>query len=94
MALFPETKIESANRNIVPGTPKREEPNDKLLVIDCDTMVYAAASVFEYGEEVLAEGFYTDPADYKALVNSPSYDLDSNSVWKLNEEEAYQAVLR
>ena len=66
--------------------------SNKILLLDADTVVFAACSTHEYAEDLMPEDFYSED-EYRALLEHPNYDEDENCVWKLNEDEAYQACL-
>lgn len=66
-----------------PMAPK----NDKVALIDADTVIYASCSACSYTEELLPEYMYT-PDEWKELTSQEGYDPDTKCVTYLNMDEA------
>lgn len=51
-----------------------------IALIDCDTIVYAAASVSEYADDLLDEDMYTKE-EWAEILLTPNYDSDESCIW-------------
>lgn len=72
------------------GETEGVEKASKTLLVDADTIAYAAALGAEYAEEVMPEAFYT-PEEYKELIEHPFYSVEDNCVWHTDIEAAVQS---
>jgi len=54
--------------------------NDKILLIDADTIAYTTCLNTEVAEEILAEYMYT-PMEWDAIVNDPNYVEEDGCVY-------------
>lgn len=51
------------------------EKNDKIALIDADTVAYTACLNVEFASDILGEEFYTDE-EWQEIVNNPQFDAD------------------
>lgn len=84
MALFKEKAV-GKEHLIIPGTPEPAPANDKLMIVDADTIVYSVACVYEYPEELLPTA--------EAPTDEPNYDPTTHSVWRIDLDKAMVAVM-
>lgn len=66
--------------------------SNKILLVDADTLVYAACSICEYGEDVLPEDMYTEE-EYAELLMHPNYDAEAACIWHIDEEQVLQVII-
>jgi len=91
MALFKEEEAVGKDHSTIPGTPKPAELNKKILIIDADTIVYSVASVYEFPEEILP-GWHYAPGEHDKLTGHDNYDAETNSIWRIELDKAFEAV--
>ncbi len=63
--------------------------NEKIALIDADTIAYASASGAEYADDKLAESFYTKE-EWEGIINHPQYDEKEHCVWITDVEAAVE----
>ncbi len=61
----------------------------QIALIDADTIVYAAASVCEYADDILSKEMYTHD-EWAAIVEHPNWDPKESCIWKLDSVRALQ----
>lgn len=66
--------------------------NDKIALIDADTLAYTACLNTEQQEDLLPEEMYTEQ-EYKEILNHPNYDADTHAIWTINLDLAYEKAL-
>ncbi len=65
----------------------------KVALIDCDTVVYAAASVCEYADDMLDRDMYTD-VEWQEIIAHPNWDAKEHCIWKVDTEKALELCER
>ena len=60
-----------------------------VALIDCDTVVYAAASVCEYADDKLAKEMYSKE-EWTTIVDDPNWDEKESCIWMLDYDRAIQ----
>jgi len=66
--------------------------SNKVALIDCDTVIYAACSGHEYAEDLMPEDFYSGE-EYRELLEHPNYDAEENCIWYLDEDAAWDSIV-
>jgi DNA polymerase-1 len=66
--------------------------SNKTLLVDADTLIFAACVMNEYQEDLLPREFYSD-AEWDEIVNNPYYDSESHAIWYLDEEKAWSDIV-
>lgn len=61
--------------------------NNKIALIDADTIIFATCTVLEYYEALLPRDFYTED-EWGELVTDPGYSEIDNCIFGINLEEA------
>ena len=59
----------------------------KIALVDCDTIVYAAASVCEYADDILSKEMYSYD-EWDEIVSNPNYDAKESCIWCVDSERA------
>ncbi len=57
--------------------------NDKIALIDADTLAYTACLASEEAVDVLPKEFYTE-MEWDSIINNPSYDADKGIIYNMN----------
>ena len=57
--------------------------NDKIALIDADTLAFTACLASEIAVDVLPKEFYSD-IEWDSIVNNPSYDSDKGILYEAN----------
>jgi 5'-3' exonuclease len=65
------------------------EKNDKILLIDADTIIFASCSVCENVQELFSENMYT-MEEYKELINDEAYHEGTHSIISIDLDLAYR----
>lgn len=63
--------------------------NDKIALIDADTVAFAAASACETFEQLLPREMYTDE-EWLIVTQDPGYDEENQVVYMINLDEAVE----
>ena len=66
--------------------------SDKILLIDADTIVFAACTVKEYADDLLGWDMYTEE-EMLAIQDTPGYDEEGHCIWMYNEEEVLESCV-
>ena len=61
--------------------------NDKIALIDADTLAYTACLATEVAIDILPKEFYTD-IEWDSIINNPSYDSDKGVLYEANIQAA------
>lgn len=64
----------------------------KIALIDADTLAYTAVLNTEVQEDLLPREMYTDE-EYTEILANPNYDADTNAIWTLNLDIAYDKAM-
>ncbi len=68
--------------------------NGKCLIIDADTISYAACSVKEYADDLLPRDMYTEE-EWAEAIDHPGYDEEGGCIWLIDDDEVlHMAVER
>lgn len=67
------------------------EKNDKIALIDADTIIFAACCNAEEQVELMGEDFYSKE-EWVALVNHEYYDSYTHSIFYINIQNAYNVA--
>lgn len=62
--------------------------HDKLLLIDADTIAFAAASTCEIAMDLLPREFYTD-TEWEEIISDPDYCDDTNIIYSMDVSIAF-----
>ena len=65
---------------------------NKILLLDADTVVFAACSTHEYAEDLLPRDMYSD-SEWEAITNEPGYDETEGCVWYYLESEVMSSCI-
>ncbi len=60
--------------------------SDKIALIDCDTVVFAACTVKEYADDLLPRDMYSAD-EWEVHTSHPGYDIEGNCIWMYDEQE-------
>lgn len=60
-----------------------------IALIDADTIVYAAASVCEYADDILSKEMYSHD-EWVEIIEHPNWDPAEHCVWKVDADRALQ----
>ncbi len=71
------------------GSTDGVEDNNKVALIDADTIAYAAACGAEYAEDILGESFYTTE-EWAEIVANPQYDEEESCIWVTDVDAAVE----
>lgn len=63
--------------------------NDKIALIDADTIAFAAASSCEFSGELLVRDMYDDE-EWALIETDPGYDAENHMMYSINLDEAVQ----
>lgn len=63
--------------------------NNKIALIDADTVIFGSVLTCQDEAELLDEEFYT-PEEWQEIINDPGYDSESNIIRSLNLDLAFQ----
>jgi len=63
----------------------------KTLLVDADTIVFAAASTSEYADDLLPRDMYSDD-EWGELIEAPGYDEEGECIWEVNLDEAMNKI--
>jgi len=63
------------------------EKNDKIALVDADTVAYTACLNVEVAGDILGEEFYSE-MEWDAIVNDPQYDADEGVLYETDPEQA------
>ena len=64
----------------------------QTLLVDADTIAYAAATGCRYPEEVLAQHFYTDE-EWEAIISHDYYDANEECIWHQDVDKAVEVAI-
>jgi hypothetical protein len=73
--------------DIVMYPSAKKENENKVALIDADTIVFGACSVHEQVEEVLPKEMYTE-AEWNKLINDKNYDAEEEKLYSINIDDA------
>lgn len=68
------------------------EKNDKIALIDADTLVYTACLAAENKVELMPKNFYGDE-EWLELLSNPTYDEGEHAIWESDIEDVRQFFL-
>jgi 5'-3' exonuclease len=68
------------------------QANDKIALIDADTLAYTSCLNAEQQEALLADEFYSQD-ELEAIHSDPNYDADNACIWTINLDQAYQTAM-
>jgi len=63
----------------------------KTLLVDADTVVFAAASVCQYADDILAEEMYSTK-EWEEIVTNPQYDATEGCIWEVDVDRVVEAA--
>lgn len=66
--------------------------NNLIALIDADTLAYTSCLLVEQREDLLPRDFYGEE-EYKELISLPEYDGDTNAVYTVDIDEAYDKAM-
>lgn len=69
------------------------QKNDKIALIDADTIAYIACVNTEQLEVLLPREYYEDYAEYEELLSHPNYDENHNGIWTIDLDLAYEKAI-
>jgi DNA polymerase-1 len=68
------------------GLDSYEKPT-KTLLLDADTLAFAAGSVNEYADDLLPREMYTD-AEWEEIISSPQFDEEEMCIWRQDVDKS------
>lgn len=66
--------------------------SNKIALIDADTIIFAAAVIQEYSEDLLPKELYSD-GEWQEIIEHPNYDEAEGCIWHTDEEKLYEVCV-
>lgn len=61
--------------------------NDKIALIDADTVAFTACLNVQYGGDIMGEEFYS-PEEWQAIITDKQYDAEEGLLWETDPKQA------